>query len=176
MILGQSRGYQIRLMDEPAAREIVNWRYEPPYALYNMLDAADAAEDIEELLDGSYFSVAAADGALIGFFCYGQNAQVGEGIESGLYLDGTALDIGLGLRPDLTGQGHGLAFLQAGMRFAERTYDAERFRLSVAAFNQRAVRLYKKAGFVFLHSFMHQHGESEMEFLLMETPDLAARL
>ncbi|MEK3903973.1 GNAT family N-acetyltransferase [Paenibacillus sp. FSL R7-0179] len=176
MILGQSRGYQIRLMDEPAAREIVNWRYEPPYALYNMLDAADAAEDIEELLDGSYFSVAAADGALIGFFCYGQNAQVGEGIESGLYLDGTALDIGLGLRPDLTGQGHGLAFLQAGMRFAERTYDAERFRLSVAAFNQRAVRLYKKAGFVFLHSFMHQHGESEMEFLLMETPDLAVRL
>ncbi|MEK4852917.1 GNAT family N-acetyltransferase [Paenibacillus sp. FSL H7-0756] len=175
MILGQSRAYQIRLMDEPAAREIVNWRYEPPYTLYNMLDAADAAEDIEELLDGSYFSVAAADGALIGFFCYGQNAQVGEGIESGLYLDGTALDIGLGIRPDLTGQGHGLAFLQAGMRFAEQTYDAKRFRLSVAAFNLRAVRLYKKAGFVLLHSFVHQHGESEMEFLLMETPDMAAR-
>lgn len=87
MILEQSRGYQIRLMDEQAAREIVNWRYETPYALYNMLDAADDAEDIEELLDGSYFSVAAADGALIGFFCYGQNAQVGEGIESGLYLE-----------------------------------------------------------------------------------------
>lgn len=61
MILEQGRGYQIRLMDEPAAREIVNWRYEPPYTLYNMLDAADAAEDIEELLDGSYFSVAAAE-------------------------------------------------------------------------------------------------------------------
>lgn len=176
MISGQSSSYQIRLMDEPAAREIVDWRYEPPYTLYNMLDAADAAEDIEELLDGSYFSVAAAEGALIGFFCYGQNAQVGEGIESGLYLDGTALDIGLGLRPDLTGQGHGLAFLLVGMKFAQQTYDAKRFRLSVAAFNLRAVRLYKKAGFVLLHSFVHQHGESEMEFLLMETPDIAARL
>ncbi|WP_339255772.1 GNAT family N-acetyltransferase [Paenibacillus sp. FSL P2-0136] len=176
MILEQSRGYQIRLMDEQAAREIVNWRYETPYALYNMLDAADDAEDIEELLDGSYFSVAAADGALIGFFCYGQNAQVGEGIESGLYLDGTSLDIGLGLRPDLTGQGRGLAFLQAGMKFAERTYDAKRFRLSVAAFNLRAVSVYKKAGFVLLHSFVHQHGDSEMEFLLMETRDIAARL
>ncbi|ETT63587.1 N-acetyltransferase GCN5 [Paenibacillus sp. FSL R7-277] len=176
MILEQSRGYQIRLMDEQAAREIVNWRYETPYALYNMLDAADDAEDIEELLDGSYFSVAAADGALIGFFCYGQNAQVGEGIESGLYLDGTSLDIGLGLRPDLTGQGRGLAFLQAGMKFAEQTYDAKRFRLSVAAFNLRAVSVYKKAGFVLLHSFVHQHGDSEMEFLLMETRDIAARL
>lgn len=176
MILEQSRGYQIRLMDEQAAREIVNWRYETPYALYNMLDAADDAEDIEELLDGSYFSVAAADGALIGFFCYGQNAQVGEGIESGLYLEGTSLDIGLGLRPDLTGQGRGLAFLQAGMKFAEQTYDAKRFRLSVAAFNLRAVSVYKKAGFVLRHSFVHQHGDSEMEFLLMETRDIAARL
>lgn len=128
------------------------------------------------LLDGSYFSVAAADGALIGFFCYGQNAQVGEGIESGLYLDGTSLDIGLGLRPDLTGQGRGLAFLQAGMKFAEQTYDAKRFRLSVAAFNLRAVSVYKKAGFVLRHSFVHQHGDSEMEFLLMETRDIAARL
>lgn len=165
-------GYQIRLMDEPAAREILNWKYEPPYSLYNMLDDSAGTEDIEELMDGSYFSVRTAEGELAGFFCYGRNAQVGGGVELGYYLDGTALDIGLGLRPDLTGAGKGLAFLQAGMKFAQGTYNAKRFRLSVAAFNLRAIALYKKAGFLPGQSFVNRYGDSETEFLLMETPGL----
>ncbi|WP_340022920.1 GNAT family N-acetyltransferase [Paenibacillus sp. FSL K6-1096] len=161
--------YRIGLMDESAAKEIIRWQYEPPYSFYNMMETADADEDIEELLDGSYFSVSISGEGLAGFFCYGQNAQVGDGRERGLYLDGTALDIGLGLRPDLTGKGNGLVFLQAGMKFAEQIYHAERFRLSVAAFNQRAISLYTKAGFLPIQSFVHQRGETETQFLLMET-------
>jgi ribosomal-protein-alanine N-acetyltransferase len=170
MSSGQYSGYQIRLMDEPAAREIMNWKYEPPYSLYNMMDDSDESEDIEELMDGSYFSVRTAEGELAGFYCYGRNAQVGGGVEQGFYLAGSALDIGLGLRPDLTGGGRGLAFLQAGMKFAQQSYGAKSFRLSVAAFNLRAIALYKKAGFLPGQSFINRYGDNETEFLLMETP------
>lgn len=54
-------GYQIRLMDEPSARAILNWKYEPPYSLYNMMDDSAETEDIEELMDGSYFNVRTAE-------------------------------------------------------------------------------------------------------------------
>lgn len=97
---------------------------------------------------------------------------MGGGVELGYYLDGAALDIGLGLRPDLTGAGKGLAFLQAGMKFAQRTYDAKRFRLSVAAFNLRAIAVYKKAGFLPGQRFINRYGDNETEFLLMETAGL----
>lgn len=170
---GPSSQYQIRLMDESAAREIVNWKYEPPYDLYNMMYESDEIEDIEELMDGSYFSVRSADGELTGFFCYGRNAQVGGGVEQGLYLEGTALDIGLGLRPDLTGRGKGLDFLQAGMKFARQNYAAEGLRLSVAAFNLRAAALYRKAGFQPVQRFINSYGDHETEFILMATPGLS---
>jgi RimJ/RimL family protein N-acetyltransferase len=157
-------------MDEQAAKAIANWKYEPPYSMYNMMDDSEEIEDITELMDGSYFSVRTSGAELIGFFCYGRNAQVGGGVEQGVYLDGTALDIGLGLRPDLTGRGQGLAFLQAGIRFAEENYGADRLRLSVAVFNLRATALYKKAGFLPGQSFINRYGDNETEFLLMETP------
>lgn len=44
-------------------------------------------------------------------------------------------------------QGLGLAFLQAGLRHAERAYHPTCINLAVAAFNRRAIRLYEKAGF-----------------------------
>ena len=56
------------------------------------------------------------------------------------------LDYGLGLRPDLTGQGLGLEFFLAGLAFAHERYRPERVRLHVAAFNERARRVYERAG------------------------------
>jgi RimJ/RimL family protein N-acetyltransferase len=57
------------------------------------------------------------------------------------------LDYGLGLRPDLTGQGLGLEFFLAGLGFAHERYRPEQVFLHVAAFNERARRVYERAGF-----------------------------
>ena len=49
-----------------------------------------------------------------------------------------ATGIGLGLRPDLTGQGLGEELIAAGLRFAAERFGSRAFTLTVAAFNERA--------------------------------------
>ncbi len=142
-------------MDEGAARAIAGWHYEGMYAFYDM---EQDAEDLAELLDprsraDHYYAVTGERGDLVGFFSFEREAD--------------AVVIGLGLRPDLTGQGRGQAFLQAGLKFARGTYGPTAFRLSVASFNQRAIRVYHKAGFLDAGVFMNETNGGEYEFLRM---------
>jgi ribosomal-protein-alanine N-acetyltransferase len=125
----------IRPMQQADAERIARWHYEGPYAFYDM---ANDPDDLAELMDPQrrenvYFAAVDADGSLIGFFCFSQ--------------DGSTVELGLGLRPDLTGKGLGLSFLEAGLQFARERFSVRAFRLSVAAFNQRAIKVYAKAGF-----------------------------
>ena len=57
------------------------------------------------------------------------------------------VNIGLGLRPELTGLGYGLAFVQAGLAFGKTRYAPASFQLTVAPFNARAIKVYMRAGF-----------------------------
>ncbi len=141
-------------MIEEQAREIAAWHYDPPYSFY---DAAADADDLALLLDtprreGRYFSVF-SEGALVGFF--------------ELTPDGDDVVIGLGLRPDLTGRGLGLRFVEAGMTFARERFHPSRFRLSVATFNRRAIRVYERAGFLPLRTFDHETNGGVYRFLEM---------
>jgi [ribosomal protein S18]-alanine N-acetyltransferase len=145
---------EIRLMREEEAQRIATWRYEPPYSFYDAdADAADLALLLgRESREGRYFSAFSED-ALIGFF--------------DLKSDGDDVTIGLGLRPDLTGRGLGLPFVEAGMAFAREQFAPSRFRLSVATFNERAIRVYERAGFVPLRTFDHETNGGVYRFLEM---------
>ena len=87
-----------------------------------------------DLWPGEVLAVVGESGELIGFFSF---AQEGPGVVA----------IGLGLRPDHTGKGLGQAFVLAGLEFAKGKFHPTQFRLSVAAFNRRAIRLYERLGF-----------------------------
>lgn len=50
------------------------------------------------------------------------------------------------MRPDHTGQGHGETFTRHGLAFAQRKLHPQRFTLAVAAFNQRAITVYRRIG------------------------------
>jgi [ribosomal protein S18]-alanine N-acetyltransferase len=78
------------------------------------------------------------------------------------------LDYGLGLRPDLTGQGLGLEFFRAGLVFARERYQPQRVYLHVAAFNERARRVYERAGFSVVSSHVRTFDRfGEVDFLTM---------
>jgi ribosomal-protein-alanine N-acetyltransferase len=152
-------------MSDKEARKIAAWKYEPPYAFYDM---AKDPEDLEELLAPDkrkdYFS-ATSDGVLVGYFCFGRDARV-----SGGDYSGEAVDVGLGMRPDLTGKGLGLSFLESGLGFARERFSPTRFRLSVAAFNERAIKVYERAGFEKSGEFIQRTNGGEHPFVLMTRP------
>ena len=144
-----------RPMTEPDARAIAAWHYAAPYSFY---DFASDPDDLAELLDPTgwgktYFATTDEFGDLIGFW------QV--------QTQGETAEIGLGLRPDLTGRGLGLSFVQAGLAFTSARWPAEQFSLAIAAFNQRAIRVYERAGFQPTSSFWQATNGGQHEFVRM---------
>lgn len=147
--------FNFRPMDDESAQAIAGWHYAGMYAFYDMDQDVD---DLRELLDprkrnGRYYHVTDAQGALIGFFCFEREQE--------------AVVVGLGLRPDLTGKGWGQAFLEAGLAFAREQYRPATFVLTVATFNQRAIRVYRKAGFEDAGLFMQRTNGGQWAFLRM---------
>ncbi|WP_305037797.1 GNAT family N-acetyltransferase [Halobacillus sp. GSS1] len=139
----------IHEMTEDFASESLRWRYEPPYDFYNVELSEEA---LAERLDGTYRSVLDDMGTLIGFFCTGESAKVPAGEKDGVYEE-PAVDMGLGLQPELTGKGHGKLFGKAVLASIQQDHEGMPVRLSVATFNERAIRLYENMGFVEQASF-----------------------
>ena len=105
---------------------MVSWRYEPPYDFYD--------GDIDPILNPErFFAVRDESGALVGNYYFEQKGDV--------------VEYGLGLRPELTGHGVGLEFFRAGLDFARARFSPTAITLAVAAFNERAITVYERAGF-----------------------------
>ncbi|WP_244893428.1 GNAT family N-acetyltransferase [Ferroacidibacillus organovorans] len=128
------------------AIEIANWSYGSPYDFYNI---GVSEEAIAELMNGSYRAVYSDDWQMIGFYCTGDSAQVATGHALFAYDHGgdEVIDFGLGMRPDWTGKGRGSSFLAFVLAVIVANHPGHALRLTVAVFNQRAIRLYQKFGF-----------------------------
>jgi [ribosomal protein S18]-alanine N-acetyltransferase len=146
------------------ARAISRWRYAGRYSVYN-----GEPSSVDSLLEPRflYHSVYDERGELSGYFCFGEDARVSAGRRLGIYERESALDVGLGMRPDLTGRGLGEEFVHAGLRFAKGAYSPPAFRLTVATFNQRAISVYERAGFERVETFGAPTREGGREWLLM---------
>jgi RimJ/RimL family protein N-acetyltransferase len=127
--------------------ELASWRYPPPYDFYD--------GDVDPVLNPERFYAARGEAdELIGFYYFEPNPP--------------DLDYGLGLRPDLTGRGLGLEFFRAGLAFARDTYGPRRVLLHVAAFNERALRVYERAGFQVVSSHVRTFDRfGDVRFLTM---------
>lgn len=147
-------------MNDALAMEILTWKYEVPYDFYNVEYSNEA---VEELLNQNYFAIVNEGNQLVGFFCFGSSAQVPIGVKYGAY-SGDMVDIGLGMKPELTGQGQGLDFLTFILKSVQEHPSVRRpLRLTVASFNKRAINLYEKLGFVKVKTFL----SNETEFVTM---------
>lgn len=146
---GIDKAMRIHSMTLEKAREIQTWTYDEPYSLYSF---TGDQEELLELMNGSYFYVIDDKRNLIGYFCYGESGQVPAGHQVDAYEE-NFIDIGLGLHPNQTGKGTGLAFLKVGLAYAIEKYGFSDLRLTVASFNRRAIKVYERAGFTFEKSF-----------------------
>jgi [ribosomal protein S18]-alanine N-acetyltransferase len=89
-----------------------------------------------------YYTVWDHEENLIGYRCFGEDARV----PGGDYRE-EALDMGGGLRPDLTGQGLGAPFVRSAINFALEEFSPKAFRATVASFNIRALRVCESVGY-----------------------------
>ena len=122
-------------------RDFALWRHEAPYDVYDITHPVDEA--VEYFLRPSTgCHVIEAGGELAGFITFGADARV----PGGGYSD-VALDIGLGIKPELTGRGHGGAYVEAVVAFARDTFSVTPLRVTIAAGNERAVRVWSGRGF-----------------------------
>jgi [ribosomal protein S18]-alanine N-acetyltransferase len=116
-------------------------RYPGPYAFYDtsvwpLATIMLVQTALRLVMRPIYYTVLNERGEIAGIFSFIRHER-------------DIIEIGLGMRPDLTGQGQGLGlvFVLAGLDFARRHFRPKRFILSVATFNKRAMRTYERAGF-----------------------------
>ena len=143
--------FTFRPLNWPGIESIKTWHYDAPYTQY---DGERFASSLRMFLRRrwlltrlgyGYYAVDNALGDLIGFFTFNK-------------LSRNIVNIGLGLRPELTGQGYGLAFVQAGIEFGKGCYAPASFQLTVAPFNKRAIKVYTRAGFKYVNSVQTPRG------------------
>ncbi|MDD1771991.1 MAG: GNAT family N-acetyltransferase [Methanomassiliicoccales archaeon] len=120
-------------MNGDHAQKILDWCFDGIYSFYSMRNWAEEEWDVTDP-DNWRSIYAVLDGdELVGEFSFTSTER--------------GLEIGLTMRPDLTGKGNGAAFMQASLDLARSKYDHEVFIIRVWELNRRALHTYQKAGF-----------------------------
>jgi ribosomal-protein-alanine N-acetyltransferase len=152
--------YSFRPLGRYDAEIIAGWRYDGSYAFYNiarpLLLAVVLLRPLLWLAGMRYYAVDKGADHCVGVFSF--------------HKQGRAVSIGLGLRPGLTGRGLGEDFVRAGLVFGAQLFRPAAFRLTVATFNQRAIRVYERAGFVPGARYTQWTGGGSREFMEMTRP------
>lgn len=151
--------FKFYAIDESSVRAILSWRYEPPYDFYN-----DLEEDVnlQYLLhpQNNFYKIVDENSELVGYCSFGRDGQV-----SGGDYCYEALAIGMGMRPDLTGRGKRVEYTNAVLEFAKSVLKPTAFRVTIAAFNKRALRLWEKLKFKRQQSF--ERKSDGMKFIVL---------
>lgn len=139
--------FYITPLSQDLALEIANhWRYQAPLDVYTIsVNSETYAEMISPEARGDRFFAVIRNAALMGYFCIDQ--------------DGETVDIRLGMKPSLMGQGNGRAFYQAIEDCVEHVQPAS-IKLTVATFHRKAQTLF--------HAFGFTEREKQVEYIKME--------
>ena len=143
--------------------EFAAWRYEPPYDVYDLTEPVDEAVAYFTSPSTGCHVVHTADG-LAGYCTFGEDARV----PGGDYAS-PAIDIGAALAPSLTGKGHGSAFVAAILAFAAEEHGPVTARVTIAAENGRAIRVWEENGFTEVARFRSEREVlGTREFVILE--------
>lgn len=147
-----------REFTEEDAMAVCNWKYQPPYDIYNCPDWETVQKENwgmanKETRADQYYSV--CDGEeLIGYFR--------------LKKQDNCIMLGLGLRTDLCGSGYGTAMMMLVNKTAAERYKGMPLRLEVRKFNKRAMKCYQTAGFIIIDEYDRPTPTGTGDFYLMQ--------
>lgn len=151
--------WQIEQLSQHNALIIANqWHYSGEYAFYNLkADPEDYQEIVTPELRGNhYYQVVDENEQLVGVVAI-------EPVD----LKNNVYEFGLGLTPELTGQGLGESFLNCILNYVRHHFSAKTIILDVAEFNIRAQKVYKKLGFQPIRKHMQKTNRSVYPFIEM---------
>lgn len=142
-----------RPLSRQEAESIATWRHSGQHAMYDIPhEARDTT--ISEMVDpANGFLGAFHEEILVGFCSLGSDGRV-----LGFAYDDSAADIGAGVRPDLIGQGGGVAFLTQAVQAISSRSGARDLRATIASWNVRALEAAKGVGFEEAATFVSSAG------------------
>ena len=146
--------------DQEDAQEMCSWEYSGQYRVYNNSWEKMAEQGIsyaDEETRRKEFYTLLRDGKMIGFFRLRRGEKV--------------VELGLGLRPDLCGQGLGKKLVQAAVQEHKKRFGDLPLWLAVRVWNERAINCYRTCGFVEIKRLTLELSEGPTEFIRMEYRD-----
>ncbi|ALS24734.1 GNAT family N-acetyltransferase [Paenibacillus naphthalenovorans] len=158
VIPNEPRIFYIAPLTEAHCRDICSWVYPPPYHTYHFRPWELMLSDQEEFADAEirvnqYRAVLDASGELSGFVQFFPMVGVTR--------------LGLGMRPDLCGCGNGIHFVRAIVQEAQRLAPQNQIDLEVMTWNERAIRVYTRAGFIITDTYQRMTPTGMEEFHCM---------
>jgi RimJ/RimL family protein N-acetyltransferase len=133
-------------MSEAFAREVAAWSYPPPYDLYGWPDWEQMVRDGYEFADPAIRAVQYRAVVDLSQRPEGEGEKQPVGFVQ-FFPMANVTRLGMGLRPESCGRGYGPLVAQAAAEEALRLYPGLPVDLEVLAWNERAIKAYRKAGF-----------------------------
>lgn len=138
--------------------DLAMWRTPGPWAVSDSLEPPE--------LDEGYWAVRDAEGQLVGYCCFGESARV-----PGLPADPAALDVALGLRPDLVGRGLSNTLAATVVERARSVAADRALRCVVAEWNEPGRHAAQNAGFTVSGAHRVPGGAAVSSYLVYSMKD-----
>ncbi|MEW8995292.1 GNAT family N-acetyltransferase [Clostridium sp.] len=134
--------------------DILTWKYDGIYSFYDNDIQKEKMEWIESFVDSDdNFSIYNDNNKLVG--------------NCSFYYIEEFFCVGLQMRPELTGKGFGIEFAKAIVDLGREKYKLNYIDLTVAKFNNRAIKVYEKLGFKVIDEFVNTIRGNDYDFLAM---------
>ncbi len=128
----------VNKLTQEYAKQLCGWKYEGEYSVYNVSweTAAEQKWPVADPMarESDFRSVIDENGNFIGFFRMTKDEHA-------------KVEIGLGLKPELCGQGLGKDFVKLITKYTLNHYPNRYVYMQVRTFNARAVKCYEACGY-----------------------------
>lgn len=146
--------FEFRIPTKSDVKDFLTWEYEGIYSFYDNAVDNNKIEWIESFIGSdNTFSIYNECNELVG--------------NCDFYYIGEFFCVGVQMRPMLMGRGYGTEFVKSVIDFGNQKYNYSYIDLTVAKFNERAIKVYEKLGFKVIEEFINTIRGVDYDFQAM---------